>query len=280
MKPETDTDARSKASLPSGPLEALYRRFNRRCFVQPDPLQLLYDYPSVRDREVAALVAASLAYGRVGQILESVSFVLSVLGPSPRAFLLERPHEELRSALSGFRHRFSPGEEMADLLRAARRVIREAGSLEAGFTPGMAGGHATVLPALTTFVRTLREAGGRDGFLLARPERGSACKRWHLFLRWMVRSDDVDPGGWPGIPASMLVVPLDTHMHRIGRGLGGTARKQADGKAALEVTEMFRSVAPEDPVRYDFSLTRLGIRPEGDPKAWIAACRGPGRRTT
>jgi uncharacterized protein (TIGR02757 family) len=257
----------------------LYRRFNRRCFVQPDPLQFLYDYPSVRDREVAALVAASLAYGRVGQILKSVSFVLSVLGPSPRAFLLEHPHGELRSALSGFRHRFSPGEEVADLLRAARRTIREAGSLEACFTAGLAEGQSTVLPALVSFVQTLRGAGGRDGFLLARPERGSACKRWHLFLRWMVRRDDVDPGGWTGVPASMLVVPLDTHMHRIGRGLGGTGRKQADGKAALEVTEMFRSVAPRDPVRYDFSLTRLGIRPEGDPKAWIAACRG-GRRST
>jgi uncharacterized protein (TIGR02757 family) len=90
----------------------------------------------------------------------------------------------------------------------------------------------------------------------------------------MVRQDDVDPGGWEGVPASMLIVPLDTHMHRIGRGLGGTARKQADAQAAREVTEMFRDLAPEDPVRYDFSLTRLGIRPEGDLEGWIAACRG------
>ena len=280
MKPEADTGARSEKCLRSGPLEALYRRFNRRCFVQPDPLQFLYDYPSVRDREVAALVAASLAYGRVAQILKSVSMVLSVLGPAPRDYLLECPHEELRSALSGFRHRFSPGEEMADLLRAVRRIIRETGSLEACFAQGLSIGDATVLPALTDFARSLRDAGGRDGFLVARPERGSACKRWHLFLRWMVRRDDVDPGGWTVVPASMLVVPLDTHMHRIGRGLGGTARKQADGKAALEVTGMFRAVAPEDPVRYDFSLTRLGIRPEGDPEEWIAACRGRGRRST
>ncbi|MCF8061899.1 MAG: TIGR02757 family protein [Deltaproteobacteria bacterium] len=280
MKPTAKTGARNEAVLRSGSLEDLYHRFNHRCFVQPDPLQFLYDYPSVRDRELAALMAASLAYGRVGQILKSVSFVLSVLGPSPRAFLLDRTHEELRSALSGFRHRFSPGEEISDLLWAARRIIRESGSLEACFAAGLGDGQSTVLPALTSFVRSLRAAGGRKGFLLARPERGSACKRWHLFLRWMVRRDDVDPGGWAGIPPSMLIVPLDTHMHRIGRGLGGTARKQADARAALEVTEMFRRVAPEDPVRYDFSLTRLGIRPEGDLEGWIAACRSGERRPT
>lgn len=271
MNPQRPPDDGTGTDL-QGSLEALYRRYNRRCFVRPDPLQFLYDYPSIHDRELVALVASSLAYGRVAQILGSVSRVLALLGPSPHAFLMACRRGHLRSALSGFRHRFSPGAEVADLLWAARRVLRDAGTLETCFAGGLWRGQETVLPALDRFVRCLRAAGGRDGFLLARPEKGSACKRWHLFLRWMVRKDAVDPGGWAGVPASMLLVPLDTHMHRIGRSLGGTARRQADAKAAREVTELFRRVSPEDPVRYDFCLTRLGIRPDGDLNAWIAAC--------
>ena len=94
------------------------------------------------------------------------------------------------------------------------------------------------------------------------PSGGSACKRLNLFMRWMVRCDEVDPGGWEEIPASSLVVPLDTHMYKICRALNLTGRRQADLRAAVEITKAFKKVAPDDPVRYDFALTRLGIREE------------------
>lgn len=268
----------SRAKGDRDALEDLYLRFNRRGFVRPDPLQFLYDYPEIRDRELAALVASSLAYGRVAQILKSVSAVLDVMGPSPHAFLMDVTREALIKALSGFRHRFSAGEDVAGLLWSARSIIRSYGSLETCFSSGLSHGQDSVVPALTSFVRSLRAAKERDGFLLARPEKGSACKRWHLFLRWMVRQDDVDPGGWTDVPASMLIVPLDTHMHRIGLRLGGTRRKQADAKTAMEVTEMFRRIAPDDPVRYDFCLTRLGIRTDLDPEEFFNACRRSERR--
>ena len=92
------------------------------------------------------------------------------------------------------------------------------------------------------------------------PSRGSACKRLNLYLRWMIRSDEVDPGGWSGVHPRKLIVPLDTHMHRIGREWGFTRRKAADMKTALEITEAFRSINELDPVKYDFALTRTGIR--------------------
>ena len=94
------------------------------------------------------------------------------------------------------------------------------------------------------------------------PAAGSACKRLHLFLRWMVRSDDVDPGPWTSVPAGKLVIPLDTHLHRLAAKLGATRRRSADRTTALEITEAFRRIRPDDPVRYDFALTRLGIRPD------------------
>jgi uncharacterized protein (TIGR02757 family) len=104
------------------------------------------------------------------------------------------------------------------------------------------------------------EARGARNYLLPDPAAGSACKRLHLYLRWMVRRDAVDPGGWSRVRARQLVAPVDVHMHRLGRALGFTKRRQADARTALEITAALRRFAPHDPVRYDFALTRLGIR--------------------
>ena len=90
-------------------------------------------------------------------------------------------------------------------------------------------------------------------------------KRLNLFLRWMVRRDEVDPGGWDRVSPSQLMIPLDIHMHRISRKLGFTERKQADIRTVIEVTDAFRKISPEDPAKYDFVLTRFGIREEMDP---------------
>ena len=92
------------------------------------------------------------------------------------------------------------------------------------------------------------------------PSKGSACKRLALYLRWMVRNDEVDPGGWKMVDPSALLIPLDTHMFNICTTLGLCSRKAADGRSAIEITEAFKKVCPEDPVRYDFALTRFGIR--------------------
>ena len=90
-----------------------------------------------------------------------------------------------------------------------------------------------------------------------------------MYLRWMIRKDDVDPGCWKGISPSKLVIPVDTHIHRICRKLRLTRRKQADLKTALEITEKFRRIAPDDPVKYDFVLTRFGIRDDLDYEGMI-----------
>ncbi|MCU0589044.1 MAG: TIGR02757 family protein [Syntrophobacteraceae bacterium] len=243
-------------------LEALYLHYNRRELIHPDPLEFVHRYAEPVDREVVGLVAACLAYGRVRQILKSVSGVLDRLGPSPGRFLLGHSREEIDSALKDFRHRFTDGRELSALLGGVRDALLGFGSLEACFLSGCRSGDETVLQGLEHFCRRLRCACPDEltGILLPRPVKGSACKRLHLFLRWMARKDDVDPGVWDGLSPSRLIVPLDTHMFRIARALGLTRRKQADLRAALEITEAFRALSPEDPVKYDFALTRLGIR--------------------
>ena len=208
-------------------------------------------------------MAAGLAYGRVTQILSSIGTALAPLGPSPGTFLVATDDRTLDRLFAGFRHRFTPGAEVSSLLVAVKRAVARHGSLERLFRVGLDPGDDTVLPALRGFVAGLRALAPRPcPSLLSSPEDGSACKRLNLYLRWMIRRDAVDPGPWRGVPRAKLVVPLDTHLFRIGRALGLTGRRQADLRTALEITRGFAGIAPRDPVRYDFALTRLGIRPE------------------
>jgi uncharacterized protein (TIGR02757 family) len=248
-------------------MDRLCREYGRRRYVHPDPLELLYAYRSVEDREIAALLASSLAYGRVRQILRSAGFVLGLLGPSPRRLLDGAGCARLAGALRGFRHRFTTGAEVAALLAGIRGAVRKHGSLNECFLSVLPPGADTVLPALGGFAAALGCAGSS---LLPSPALGSACKRLNLFLRWMVRRDEVDPGGWRGVSPRRLIVPLDAHMARIGRELGWTRRGSADMRMALDVTAALRRFDPDDPVKYDFPLTRLGIHPDLDLGAFLS----------
>jgi len=250
-------------------LEALYKRYNHRALIHPDPLEFLYDYPDPGDREVVGLIASSLAYGRVNQILKSVSSVLTRMQPSPFTFLINCSTKSLLTIFADFKHRFTTGEELAHMLWGAKGVIERYGSLQACFTAGL-NDDDTILPALSSFVKELNvEVSMGRNSLLPSPSRGSACKRLNLFLRWMVRQDRVDPGGWRDVPLSKLIIPLDTHMQRICSLLNLTTRKQADMRTAVEITHAFRQMVPEDPVRYDFALTRLGIRKDADLASFL-----------
>ena len=264
----------AKIGIDRGTLENLYSKLNRREFVHPDPLELVYLYDDPDDREIVGLIASTLAYGRVKQILKSASNALDRMGSHPAAFVRDSSPDSLRRAFAGFKHRFTTGDDLCQMLDGVRVAVDRHGTLGGFFSTLLRPEDETVVPALTSFVGAIADASctasGVEGACpLPDPERGSACKRLHLFLRWMVRSDDVDPGGWDTVPASKLIVPLDTHMHRLSLLLGLTDRKQAHGRTALEVTSAFRSFSPDDPVKYDFALTRLGIRDDLSEEALL-----------
>jgi len=254
--------AKSFEGNPKERLEALYSTYNRRCYVHPDPLEFLYHFHDPLDLEIVGFLASALAYGNVKQILKSVSLVLEKTGTCPSAFLRNSSFKRMTDTFSGFKHRFTTGQDIARLLWGVRLAIERHGSLQRCFLSRLRREDQTVIPALSAFVGDVFP-GGCD-FLIPSPARGSACKRLNLFLRWMVRRDEVDPGGWDRVSPSKLLVPLDTHMHRIAMTLGLTKRKQADLRTAMEVTEAFRKISPGDPVRYDFVLTRFGIRKDLD----------------
>jgi uncharacterized protein (TIGR02757 family) len=244
-------------------LEELYFEFNRREYVSPDPLEFLYLYDDLADREVVGLIASSLAYGRVASILASVRRVLDILGKNPADMLAGVDEALLMSRFDGFKHRFNDGAEMAKFLAGIGAALREYGSLENLFCsrlqPG--GGRASILEAMSGFAETILRGGGMvQSQLMPLASKGSACKRLSLFIRWMAREDDVDPGGWSGVTPCDIIVPLDTHMFKIATALGFVKRRAANGIAAVEATEGFGSLCPLDPVRYDFALTRFGIR--------------------
>lgn len=240
-------------------LDRLYCENNRPGCISPDPLQFVYRCEREQDREITAFLAALFAYGRVAQINKTVSALLAVMDRQPHAYIAHTPDHRIAADFSQMQYRFTrPGHVIA-LIRGIRRVILDYSSLENCFLTGYADHHETVIPALTRFMEKIT-CFGPITHLCADPTKKSACKRNHLFLRWMVRKDAVDPGLWKGVCPSKLIVPVDTHMFRIGTLLGFTRRKSADLVTALDITRGFKAFCPEDPVRYDFALTRFGIR--------------------
>lgn len=243
--------------------DALYRKYNRRALVSPDPLEFLHRWNNPADREIAALLGACFAYGNVKAITKNLNLIFSRM-PSPYAYVLACTPARLKKDFNGFKYRFTTREELCSFLLSVRDILKKYGSLEKCFVSGLQKDDPNICRALALFARRLRRKGEIDS-LVPNPDKGSAMKRLNLFLRWMVRQDEVDPGGWQ-VPARLLVVPLDVHMHRCARALGLTGRNAADMKTALDITRSLAQFCPEDPVKYDFCITRFGIRPDMDEK--------------
>ncbi len=250
-------------------LDALYHDYNREESAT-DPVHLVRPYSDAADREIAGFCAAALAFGRVASVINSITTLLTIMGPSPaayvRAFDPSAPHPELRAMV----HRWTRGVDLVALLWILRQMLDQAGTVERFFADGYSPDHADVGPALDSFstralALDIRQAYGRVPkragvcYFFPRPAAGSACKRLNLFLRWMIRHDEIDLGVWTTIPASKLVVPLDTHIIRLGKCLRLTRYSTAGWKMAAEITAALRALDPGDPVRFDFSLCHVGM---------------------
>lgn len=240
-------------------LDALVRGAEVEVHVARDPLRFPRRYADPADVEVAAVFAALLAFGRVdlfGPVLEQI-FRLADAAGGPAAWV-DGFGDEHAAQLAPLYYRWHRGEDFVRLARTLGEVRRRHGSVGALFEPGP--GRRVLDDGLARFAACVPGEPSR-GFRtwLGRPSEGSACKRWNMLLRWMVRDQGADLGLWRHLSASDLVMPMDTHVHRIAGLLGLTARKTADWRAAEEVTAGLRELDPADPVRYDFALAHLGI---------------------
>jgi uncharacterized protein (TIGR02757 family) len=241
-------------------LEKLYNKYSHKKYVYPDPVGFLYNYEHPEDREIAGLIASSLAYGRVAQIHKSVSAILDKMNTSPSSYIQKKTKTRLFEDFKGFKHRFTTDYELSLLLCSIKDIYQSCGSLQQFFLKGLKDDDETIIPAVCQFSQGLIENSKNfKNSLMPCPSKGSACKRLNLYLRWMVRNDNIDPGGWDQVPASKLIMPVDTHIYRFAIATRMTGRKNADMKTALEITAGFKKYSPEDPVKYDFAITRGSI---------------------
>jgi uncharacterized protein (TIGR02757 family) len=260
-------------------LDALYASRSRQ-HLDNDPLSFCHRYPDPADREIAAVIASSFAYGSVAIILRTLETIFAGLGKSPRRYVEQFDPQAGFHTFSGFKHRFNDGRDLCALLWGMRQMVEQAGSIGSFFLRGHNAADDDVSGSLNrysaavlaldytdVFGTSVIPADSYFPFMFPAPSSGSACKRLCMFLRWMVRpADGIDLGLWEGVSPAQLIIPVDTHISRISRYLGLTRRKSADWRMAQEITRALRSFDPGDPVKYDFSLAHLGISDGCDGK--------------
>lgn len=251
-------------------LDALVASADRVAALAHDPLGLVHRYRRAEDREVVGLLASAVAYGRVDLFRPRLAALLDALGPEPARLARNASPGELLQRCAAFHYRMTGPAEVAALLAGAGEVQRKyklIGHFVEGAFERFGGDLRT---ALASFVEALwtvdlrpftgeRAPTRRLAHLVASPALASACKRLNLYVRWMTRGpDEVDFGLWR-LPTSALLMPLDTHVHRISRLLGLTQRTDLSWRTAEEITRALRLLDPDDPVKYDFALSHLGI---------------------
>lgn len=258
----------SRTNLLKPTLDGLYDSFNIADSAT-DPIQIVRRYSRPADQEIVAFCAAGLAFGRVTSVMQSIQRVAEVMGPSPEAFVRRFEPGRDGAPLRDFVHRWTRGVDVIALLWVLRQMLEQAGSVEGFFLEGDHGGE-DIREALDSFSRRamaldLAAAYGSVparpgvGYFFPRPSGGSGCKRLNLFMRWMVRRDALDLGVWTRVSPSRLIVPLDTHIIRVGRCLKLTRYTSPGWPMALDITRALRALDPADPVKYDFSVCHLGM---------------------
>ena len=241
--------------------------------IDNDPVGLVHRYDRPEDQEIAGLLAAGLAYGRVAAFRPKVAELLDRADAhgGPRAWV-DRFDPDTEGWLDGFQYRWNRGADHKLLLAGLRDLLAQHGSM--GALVQRRPDESDLIPALSRLVHALRASvlalpEGPPSFtaashglryLLPDPAGPSAAKRIHMFARWMVRpADGVDLGTWSHLAPADLVMPLDTHVHRIAVLVGLCERPTADRRAAQEVTANLARFDAVDPVRFDFALAHLGI---------------------
>ena len=250
-------------------LDRLYSDFNYPDSAA-DPIQIVRRYKRPDDREVVAFCAASLAFGRVASVLQSVERLVAIMGARPAEYVRTFDPARESHAFKGLVHRWTRERDFVSLLWILRQMFDRSGSIEGFFLEGYDPSAPDLAFALDSFstramALDLAAAYGRVpkrpgvGYFFPRPSKGSACKRLNLFLRWMIRHDALDLGVWTGVSPSKLVVPLDTHVIRVGRCLRLTHLQSPGWKMASDITASLARIDRDDPTRYDFSLCHLGM---------------------
>jgi uncharacterized protein (TIGR02757 family) len=251
-------------------LDRFYREYDFTGRVRYDPVEFPHRYKNPADIEVSGFIASCLAYGRVDLFKSVIEKILSMMGASPYDFLMNFNPKRHAKLFNGIKYRFNENEDIICMLLMLRKVLNKFLSVENAFKRFYRTDDRNIEKGLTGLMNMFSKINtspvyGKDikprGLIqfFPSPEQRSACKRANLFLRWMIRDEDIDFGVWTGIPKNKLIIPLDTHIARISRCLGFTKRVSQDWKMAVEITEALKKLDARDPLKYDFALCHHGI---------------------
>lgn len=242
-------------------LEKLHDKYNNTDFIAGDPISIPHRYTGREDIEISGFLAATIAWGNRKAIVSSSGRMMQFMDDRPYDFTMNASDKEL-DGLGKFVHRTFNGGDFRHFVLALRNIYKEHGGVGAFFEREWERS-GDMRQALSAFRRTFfcLEHPTRCEKHLSSIDKGAACKRLNMYLRWMVRRDGrgVDFGLWDKIPASALYMPLDVHSGNVGRALGLLGRRQNDWKAVEEITASLRGFDAADPVRYDFALFGAGI---------------------
>lgn len=242
-------------------LERKFNEYNRKEFIEDDPIQIPHSFKKTQDIEIAGFFAATLAWGQRKTIISKNRELMNLMDNSPHDFVLHHTARDLKR-LEGFKHRTFNSTDLLYFVNFFKMHYSCHQSLEYAFTGS--GTKQTTEQRLNYFHNyffSLEYFPSRTKKHVAAPERKSACKRINMFLRWMVRQDKqgVDFGIWKTIQPAELICPIDLHVDRVARKLKLIKRKPVDWQTAVELTESLKKFDPNDPVKYDFALFGLGV---------------------
>ncbi len=230
--------------------EYLYNFYNKKEYVYSDPIRFAYEIEG--NREFIAFTSATFAYGNMKAIQGFLYKYFEKVGTSPLNLNL--------TIFDDIYYRFQNKQDVYTYSKLMKSVYKKYGSIYELFKSASALSIENIdkgVILLRSYIEDEKISNGLN-FLLPVPGK-SASKRLYMFLRWMVRSDDVDFGYWDGFNKSSLYIPADTHILRMASNLGIIDKSEKGKKAVVKVTDFFKSLNPSDPAKYDFSLTRLGI---------------------
>ncbi|MGE5436004.1 MAG: TIGR02757 family protein [Syntrophothermus sp.] len=244
-------------------LEKHYLAFNKTK-ISPDPLQFLHNFKKPEDIELVGLISSTFAYGNVKQINNTLEKIFNILGSHPNNNLLRMNKREIFKNFEGIKHRFYTNDDVKKFFTVLNKILLKEGSIKNIFLKYYDENDDNVKQIINYFsthmLKQFNDVSPGIKFMFPMPEKGSACKRINLFLRWMVREDELDFGLWKEIKKNQLLIPVDTHISRICQKLKLTSKKNVSWNMAEEITNNLKKFDIEDPVKYDFAICHIGMR--------------------
>lgn len=243
-------------------LDYHYNQFDKSK-ISPDPLEFPHQFNEACDIEIAAFISSIFAYGNIKQINKTLTKIFDIFDGKPYKYLTNTSIDQLKIDFLNIKHRFYNENDVTLLMIAIGKILNDYGSLRelgAKFCNRNNSVKQIVTCLSSKFLDEFKEISVGSRFMFPLPEKGSACKRMNLFLRWMVRKDQLDFGLWTEIPTSALIIPVDTHIAKIAAKLKLTVLKNVSWEMAAEITNNLKRFDKDDPVKYDFALCHISMR--------------------